>query len=112
MDGIIKVKTYPMDLIDHDLALINAATNEDTEQVDAGSNAQLAEGYKDLKHTAVETVMDQVGDPMEKMKDYTLEKTNETLPTAAPKNKPLHETTIHYWVEGLGLGDSKAKVIH
>lgn len=112
VDGIIKVKSYPMDLIDHDLALINAATTENIEQVDAASNAQLAEGYKDLKHTTVETVMGQAGDPIEKVKDYTLEKTNEVLPMAAPKNKPLQETAIHHWVEGLGLGDSKAKVIH
>ena len=76
------------------------------------SSAGQEKSLQRLQHGTVETVMGQVGDPVEKLKDAALEDAKENFPLSMPKKQSIRQATICHTSDPLGIGCSKAKLIY
>lgn len=110
-DGRSLYKKYVSGLSD-DLMKNTLAASEGNPEPALKADAEEAKRLEELRHETVGLLMGEVGDPMEQAKDYTLEKTKENFPLTHTKNKRLREDTVCYVAEPLGIGCSKAKIIH
>lgn len=109
--GRSAVQNYSQNALEDSLKTMEAAVEgriDTALELSVGQDKRLM----DLQHEAAETVMGQVGDPMETLKETALEKTKENFPLTLPKKQSIRQATVCHMGEPLGIGCSKAKLIY
>lgn len=102
---------YAKETLDQGIGSMQLAADGHIDQALDSSDEQ-EKSLQRLQHGTVETVMGQVGDPAENLKDAALAEAKENFPLSMPKNRPIRQASICHTSDPLGIGCAKAKLIY